>query len=114
FVMYMASSEFNSSVRTLIEEQPVPLSVRDSARLADEILHEVYALGPIEPLMRHPDISDILANTSRQVYIERLGKLEPTPVIFRDDQHLLQIRERIVSRVGRRIDESSPIVDARL
>src|SRR5437762_11441944 len=64
--------------------------------------------------MRDPDISDILVNTSRQVYIERLGKLEPTPVIFRDDQHLLQIIDRIVSRVGRRIDESSPMVDARL
>src|SRR5207247_2677713 len=63
---------------------------------------------------RDPDISDILVNTSRQVYIERLGKLEPTPVIFRDDQHLLQIIDRIVSRVGRRIDESSPMVDARL
>jgi len=98
----------------LIEEQAVPLSVRDRERLAEEILHEVYGLGPIEPLMRDPDISDILVNTSRQVYIERLGKLEPTPDIFRDDQHLLQIIDRIVSRVGRRIDESSPMVDARL
>ncbi len=98
----------------LIEEQAVPLSVRDRERLGEEILHEVYGLGPIEPLMRDPDISDILVNTSRQVYIERLGKLEPTPVIFRDDQHLLQIIDRIVSRVGRRIDESSPMVDARL
>src|SRR5206468_175782 len=65
-------------------------------------------------LMRDPDISDILVNTSRQVYVERLGKLEPTPVIFRDDAHLLQIIDRIVSKVGRRIDESSPMVDARL
>src|SRR5438477_12579447 len=64
--------------------------------------------------MRDPDISDILVNPARQVYVERLGKLEPTPVIFRDDAHLLQIIDRIVSRVGRRIDESSPMVDARL
>src|SRR5438046_5481410 len=112
--MDQATSELKSAVATLIEEQAVPLSVRDRERLAEEILHEVYGLGPIEPLMRDPDISDILVNTSRQVYIERLGKLEPTPVIFRDDQHLLQIIDRIVSRVGRRIDESSPMVDASL
>src|SRR5437762_4307342 len=112
--MDQATSELKSAVAMLIEEQAVPLSVRDRERLAEEILHEVYGLGPIEPLMRDPDISDILVNTSRQVYIERLGKIEPTPVIFRDDQHLLQIIDRIVSRVGRRIDESSPMVDARL
>ena len=112
--MDQATSELKSAVAMLIEEQAVPLSVRDRERLGEEILHEVYGLGPIEPLMRDPDISDILVNTSRQVYIERLGKLEPTPVIFRDDQHLLQIIDRIVSRVGRRIDESSPMVDARL
>src|SRR5205809_4868787 len=112
--MDQATSELKSAVAMLIEEQAVPLSVRDRERLAEEILDEVYGLGPIEPLMRDPDISDILVNTSRQVYIERLGKLEPTPVIFRDDQHLLQIIDRIVSRVGRRIDESSPMVDGRL
>ena len=112
--MEQATSELKSAVVMLIEEQAVPLSVRDRERLGEEILHEVYGLGPIEPLMRDPDISDILVNTSRQVYIERLGKIEPTPVIFRDDQHLLQIIDRIVSRVGRRIDESSPMVDARL
>ena len=112
--MSQATAELKSAVTVLIEEQAVPLSLRDRERLAEEILHEVYGLGPIEPLMRDPDISDILVNTSRQVYIERLGKLEPTPVIFRDDQHLLQIIDRIVSRVGRRIDESSPMVDARL
>src|SRR5438034_9719278 len=112
--MEQATSELKSAVVMLIEEQAVPLSVRDRERLAEEILHEVYGLGPIEPLMRDPDISDILVNTSRQVYIERLGKIEPTPVIFRDDQHLLQIIDRIVSRAGRRIDESSPMVDARL
>jgi len=112
--MDQATAELKSAVAMLIEEQAVPLSLRDRERLAEEILHEVYGLGPIEPLMRDPDISDILVNTSRQVYIERLGKLEPTPVIFRDDQHLMQIIDRIVSKVGRRIDESSPMVDARL
>jgi pilus assembly protein CpaF len=109
-----ATAELKSVISTLIEEQTTPLSQRDRDILRDEILHEVRGLGPIEPLMRDPEVSDILVNTSRQVYIERLGKLEPTPVIFRDDAHLMQIIDRIVSRVGRRIDESSPMVDARL
>ena len=112
--MDQATSELKRAVSVLIEEQAVPLSQRDREKLCDEILHEVYGLGPIEPLMRDPDVADILVNTSRQVYVERLGKLEPTPVIFRDDSHLLQIIDRIVSKVGRRIDESSPMVDARL
>src|SRR5262245_17314356 len=112
--MDQATSELKSAVTTLIEEQAVPLSQRDRETLTDEILHEVYGLGPIEPLMRDPEVSDILVNTSRQIYIERAGKLEPTPVIFRDDAHLMQIIDRIVSKVGRRIDESSPMVDARL
>jgi pilus assembly protein CpaF len=109
-----AASELRGAVAVLIEEQALPLSQRDRETLTDEILHEVYGLGPIEPLMRDPEVSDILVNTSRQVYVERAGKLEPTPVIFRDDAHLLQIIDRIVSKVGRRIDESSPMVDARL
>jgi pilus assembly protein CpaF len=109
-----ATAELKSVIAQLIEEQTTPLSQRDRESLRDEILHEVRGLGPIEPLMRDPEVSDILVNTSRQVYVERLGKLEPTPVIFRDDTHLLQIIDRIVSRVGRRIDESSPMVDARL
>jgi len=112
--MDQATSELKGAVAMLIEEQALPLSQRDRETLTDEILHEVYGLGPIEPLMRDPEVSDILVNTSRQVYVERAGKLEPTPVIFRDDAHLLQIIDRIVSRVGRRIDESSPMVDARL
>src|SRR3989441_8016815 len=111
--MDQATAELKSAVAMLIEEQAVPLSLRDRERLAEEILHEVYGLGPIEPLMRDPDISDILVNTSRQVYIERLGKTEPTPATFPDDHHLLQIIDRIVSRGGRRLDENSPLVDAR-
>jgi pilus assembly protein CpaF len=109
-----ATAELKSVVAQLIEEQTTPLSQRDRDTLRDEILHEVRGLGPIEPLMRDPEVSDILVNTSRQVFVERMGKLETTPVIFRDDAHLMQIIDRIVSRVGRRIDESSPMVDARL
>ncbi len=109
-----ASSELRTAIAQLIEEQAVPLSQRDREQLGQEILHEVYGLGPIEPLMRDPDVCDILVNTAKQVYIERSGKLELTPVVFRDDAHLLQIIDRIVSRVGRRIDEASPMVDARL
>ena len=109
-----ANAQLRAAIEKLIEEQPVPLSERDRAQLGEEILHEVNGLGPIEPLLRDPEVSDILVNTAKQVYIERGGKLELTPVIFRDDAHLLQIIDRIVSRVGRRIDESSPMVDARL
>jgi pilus assembly protein CpaF len=83
-------------------------------RLIVEIQHETFGLGPLEPLLADPEISDILVNNSRQVYVERYGKLQKTDVCFRDDKHLLQIIERIVSKVGRRIDESSPYVDARL
>jgi pilus assembly protein CpaF len=109
-----ATAELRSAIARLIDEQSVPLSQRDRLQLGEEILHEFNGLGPIEPLMHDPDVADILVNTSRQVYVERLGKLEPTPVIFRDDAHLLQIIDRIVSRIGRRVDESSPMVDARL
>ena len=109
-----AEGELRAAITELLGELAVPLSHRDRENLRDEILHEVYGLGPIEPLLRDPDISDILVNTSRQVYVERHGKLEPTTVMFRNDAHLLQIIDRIVSKVGRRIDESSPMVDARL
>jgi len=109
-----ASAELREAVVQLIQEQAVPLSQRDREQLGQEIMHEVYGLGPIEPLMRDPDVCDILVNTARQVYVERSGRLELTPVVFRDDAHLLQIIDRVVSRVGRRIDEASPMVDARL
>jgi pilus assembly protein CpaF len=79
-----------------------------------EVQHEVFGLGPLETLMKDPEISDILVNSSSQIYVERYGKLEKTDVRFRDDSHLMQIIERIVTRVGRRVDESSPMVDARL
>jgi len=109
-----ASAELKAVIGQLISEQAVPLAQRERAQLADEVLHEVYGLGPIEPLMRDPEVSDVLVNGPRKVYVERFGRLEVTPVVFRDDAHLLQIIDRIVSRVGRRIDESSPMVDARL
>src|SRR5438552_17436731 len=109
-----AENELRAAITELLGELAVPLSHRDRENLREEILHEVYGLGPLEPLLRDPDISDILVNTSRQVYVERHGKLEPTTVMFRNDAHLLQIIDRIVSKVGRRIDESSPMVDARL
>jgi pilus assembly protein CpaF len=106
--------ELRNAITQLLDEQKTPLSQRDRQQLTEEVVDEVQGLGPIEPLMRDPEVSDILVNTSRQVYVERLGKLEPTPVIFRDDGHLLQIIDRIVSKIGRRVDESSPMVDARL
>jgi pilus assembly protein CpaF len=109
-----ANTELRAAIAQLIDEQTVPLSQRDREQLNEEILHEVHGLGPIEPLMNDPEVCDILVNTPKQVYVERNGKLELTPVVFRNDAHLLQIIDRIVSRVGRRIDESSPMVDARL
>jgi pilus assembly protein CpaF len=83
-------------------------------KLVDEILHEVFGLGPLEPLLGDPTIADILVNTHKQVYVERFGKLELTHTVFKDDNHLRRIIDRIVSDVGRRIDEASPMVDARL
>jgi pilus assembly protein CpaF len=112
--MASANAELRGAIAQLVDEQPVPLTQRDREKLGEEILHEVHGLGPIEPLLHDPDVCDILVNGPHQVYVERAGKLELTPVVFRDSTHLLQIIDRIVSRVGRRIDESSPMVDARL
>ena len=109
-----AAAQVRQVILQLLGEDRSPMSQRERQLLADEIHAEVYGLGPIEPLMRDPDVTDILINGSGHVYVERFGKLEPTPVIFRDDEHLLQIIDRIVASVGRRIDESSPMVDARL
>lgn len=106
--------EIGYVIETLIVEAGVPLSKHEKERLIIEVQHETFGLGPIEPLLAAPDISDILVNNYANTYIERRGKLEKTDVVFRDNSHLLQIIERIVSKVGRRIDESSPYVDARL
>src|SRR4029079_2034907 len=83
-------------------------------QMVQDILHEISGLGPLEPLLKDPTINDILVNTHKQVYVERYGKLERTTVRFRDEAHLRRIIERIVARMGRRVDESSPMVDARL
>ena len=96
------------------ERDRTPLSLFERENLVGDVLHELFGLGPLEVLLQDPSISDILVNRYDQVYVERLGKLEPTETIFRDERHLQQIIERIVSTIGRRIDESSPMVDARL
>ena len=102
-------------IRTSINTEAVPLSFAERERLAREILDEIFGLGPLEPLLKDPSISDILVNRFDRIYIERAGKLEVIPNLsFKDNQHLMQIIDRIVSRVGRRVDESSPMVDARL
>src|SRR5262244_1041865 len=101
-------------IRNSVNSEAVPLSFAERERLAREILDEIFGLGPLEQLLKDPTISDILVNRFNRVYIERAGKLELTGLTFKDDAHLMQIIDRIVSRVGRRVDESSPMVDARL
>jgi pilus assembly protein CpaF len=104
----------SSLIVEIIKTQGVPLSFDEQAKIQTDLLDEVFGLGPLEPLLRDPKISDILVNSKDKVFVERGGKLERTDTAFRDDRHLLQIIDRIVSRVGRRVDESSPMVDARL
>jgi pilus assembly protein CpaF len=107
-------TEIRGALARLIDEERTPLSLVEKDRVIDEVLNEVFGLGPLEPLLQDPTVNDILVTTPRLVYVERAGKLYRTPVEFKDNAHLLRILERIVSRVGRRIDESSPMVDARL
>jgi pilus assembly protein CpaF len=101
-------------VNQIIAEQRVPLSFEEQEKIQTDLLDEVFGLGPLEPLLRDPKISDILVNDKDHVFVERGGLLTRVECTFRDDQHMLQIIDRIVSRVGRRVDESSPMVDARL
>ena len=103
-----------SLVQNIISDGKLPLSAAEKERVQCDLLDEVFGLGPLEALLRDPKVSDILVNNKNLVYIERGGILEKTDVVFRDDRHILQIIDRIVSKVGRRIDESSPMVDARL
>jgi len=116
----LAREEAEPQIRDMIvdmigkETRTTPLSLVERESLVVDVLNELFGLGPLEALLRDPDISDILVNRYDQVYIERNGRLEPTEIVFKDNRHLLQIIERIVSSVGRRIDESSPMVDARL
>ena len=107
-------SEVRQALITLIDSEPTLLSSLEKQQICDEVLDEVFGLGPLEPLLQDPTISDILVNTHKQVYVERKGLLEQSSVTFRDDAHLLRIIDKIVSQVGRRVDESTPMVDARL
>lgn len=107
-------AEIRAAVAKLVDEERTPLSLLEKDRIIEEILDEVFGLGPLEPLLQDPTISDILVTTPKLVYVERGGKLHRTPVEFKDNAHLLRIIEKVVSRVGRRVDESSPLVDARL
>lgn len=106
--------EVQQAVLTIMEETPTLLTAAEKQRLSREVLHEVFGLGPLEPLLQDPTISDILVNGPRNIYVERNGVLELTSLCFHDDAHLLRIIDRIVSQVGRRVDESNPMVDARL
>jgi pilus assembly protein CpaF len=112
----VARSEIRGVLTRVLGEDGigVPLNLTERDKLFTEILDEVLGLGPLEPFLQDPQISDILVNTYKQVYVERFGKLELTDARFKDNDHLLKIIDRIVSSVGRRIDESSPMVDARL
>jgi pilus assembly protein CpaF len=101
-------------VSEIISKQGVPLSFDEQEKIQADLLDEVFGLGPLEPLLRDPTISDILVNAKDKVFVERAGRLQKIDIEFRDDRHLMQIIDRIVSRVGRRVDESSPMVDARL
>jgi pilus assembly protein CpaF len=114
----MNDEELRQEVRTAAEEMcrlsSDLLSLAERERLVNEVLDETFGLGPLEPLMKDPMITDILINGPKMVFIERHGRLERSNVVFNDDRHLLQIVQRIVGRVGRRVDETSPMVDARL
>ncbi len=109
-----AVAEVRAIVRTLLVQEEAPLNLEERELIADLVLNEVFGLGPLEPLMQDPEVSDILVNTHEHVYVERNGRIHKTNVRFRDEPHLLLVLDRIVSAVGRRIDDSSPMVDARL
>jgi pilus assembly protein CpaF len=106
--------EVTQILESLVVGESTPMNLQERERLSQEVLDEVFGLGPLEPLLKDPTISDILVNTYKRVYVERRGMLEATGVQFRDDVHLMSIIDRIVSAIGRRVDESSPMVDARL
>jgi len=107
-------AEIRPLVSTLISESGTPLSLSEREAIVGDVLDEVFGFGPLEPLLRDATVSDILVNTFNHVFVERRGKLERVPAAFQDDQHLMRVIDRIVSGVGRRIDDSSPMVDARL
>jgi pilus assembly protein CpaF len=106
--------EIGNAVEQLLLQENIPMTLPERDRIIEEILDEVLGLGPLEPLLKDPTITDILVNNSRKVFVERAGVLLRTPVQFKDEKHLLHIIEKVVSAVGRRIDEANPVVDARL
>ena len=110
----VARARVGDAIRDLLQRDRTPLTLKEREQLVHEIVHELFGLGPIEPLLDDSTISDILVNGPDNIYVERKGVLERTDLFFNDSQHLMRIIERIVSRVGRRVDESSPMVDARL
>ena len=107
-------AEVSRLAESVLAQEAMPLSTAERDRLVNEVQHELFGLGPLEPLLADSTISDILVNSHGTIYVERRGKLEVTNIAFKDDEHLMRVIERIVSSVGRRIDESSPMVDARL
>src|SRR5476649_1611569 len=109
-----AESEIKTLVSELLGEEGTPISLGEREMLFNELIDEVFGLGPLEPLLRDPTISDILVNTYKHVFVERGGVLERVPATFQDNRHLMRVIDRIVSGVGRRVDDSSPMVDARL
>src|SRR6476646_5082371 len=109
-----AETEIRTLLFDLIAEEGMPLSMTERDAILGDVIDEVFGLGPLEPLLRDPTVSDILVNTYKQVYVERSGRLERLPTTFQDDKHLMRVIDRIVSGVGRRVDDSSPMVDARL
>jgi pilus assembly protein CpaF len=109
-----AESEIKSLVGDLLAEENAPLSLSERETLHGELIDEVFGLGPLEPILRDPTVSDILVNTYKNVFVERRGQIERVGATFQDDKHLMRVIDRIVSAVGRRVDDSSPMVDARL
>jgi len=109
-----AETEIRTLVFELMSEEATPVSMAEREQILGDILDEVFGLGPLEPLLRDPNVNDILVNTYKQVYVERGGHLQKVATSFQDDRHLLRVIDRIVSAVGRRVDDSSPMVDARL
>ena len=107
-------AEVSRLAESVLAQEAMPLSTSERDRLVNDVQHELFGLGPLEPLLADPTVSDILVNSYGTIFVERRGKLEVTNVAFKDDEHLMRVIERIVSSVGRRIDESSPMVDARL
>ena len=109
-----AEADIRALLFDLIAEETMPLSMSERDAILGDVIDEVFGLGPLEPLLRDTTVSDILVNTYKHVYVERSGKLDRLPTTFQDDKHLMRVIDRIVSGVGRRVDDSSPMVDARL